>query len=381
MKPLLRVGILITSFAFTLVLFVAALEVFLAHRHARWAAAEKPHYKWSLVTADGTRLGTQSGPLQLLLRPFIVYGNRPNQTDPRFSVDARGFRRTTEPSGANAATIVVVGGSTAFGTGLASDGETFSSQLAQILGTRVVNAAVVGHQSGQELAGLATGLVDLRPSLVIALDGWNDYGFRTHERFLGVASFEQIELEMKKLANLMYPPSMWQRLARIPVVVFPRASQSLMTRTDMLMSRLGIGYRFFPSRERRAEISEAAEVYAENVRKMNVISGAFGARFLCVVQPQNRVPRYAKSNPKYDQFVSIAAARLAADGVPFLDMNDPDHRPMFPGERFLDLVHLDATGNRTLAQVVADEIQRRGWLKPVASRFGSDENLGTGTRR
>ncbi|MBS0169536.1 MAG: hypothetical protein JSR62_04215 [Nitrospira sp.] len=67
-----------------------------------------------------------------------------------------------------------MGGSTAFGTGLESDRESVASQLAQLLNVEVINAAVIGHGSGQELAYLLSELVNLQPDVVIALDGWND---------------------------------------------------------------------------------------------------------------------------------------------------------------------------------------------------------------
>ena len=39
---------------------------------------------------------------------------------------------------------------------------------------RVLNAGVVGFLSGQELTYLVTQLIDYRPAIVIAYDGWND---------------------------------------------------------------------------------------------------------------------------------------------------------------------------------------------------------------
>lgn len=61
--------------------------------------------------------------------------------------------------------IVLVGGSTAFVTGLDNDSETFSSQLENVLNVEVINGAVIEHSSGQELAFLLMNLVDLQPDL------------------------------------------------------------------------------------------------------------------------------------------------------------------------------------------------------------------------
>ncbi len=157
------------------------LELMLEREHARqWTELSmqfKPFYWWHFVTHDGRDLGYEhKGPLQLALHPFAIYANLPNQHSDHFSTDAHGFRISGgDRSLDTPARVVLVGGSTAFGTGLESDRETVASQLAQRLNVEVINAAVIGHGSGQELTYLLTELVDLHPDVVIALDGWNDY--------------------------------------------------------------------------------------------------------------------------------------------------------------------------------------------------------------
>ena len=72
------------------------LEFKLAHdrrkAEAKWSKQVRPYYWPSLQTRDGIALGTRSGPLKLVLHPFVVYANLPNQKTPHFSINNLGFR-------------------------------------------------------------------------------------------------------------------------------------------------------------------------------------------------------------------------------------------------------------------------------------------------
>src|SRR5215475_5923126 len=168
-----------------LCLATVGLELKLAHdrrqEETKWSKQVRPYYWSSFHTHDGIALGTRSGPLKLALHPFVGYSNLPNQKTPHFSNNNLGFRggdiRQDETTKKR---IIVVGGSTAFGTGLENDDETFEQHLEYLLNAEVINAAVIGHASGQELVYLLTELVDLQPDLVITLNGWNDYGYAFH---------------------------------------------------------------------------------------------------------------------------------------------------------------------------------------------------------
>src|SRR5262245_34028410 len=223
-----RIAILMACPVVALLVVCALLELALTIDHVRKEAArnkEATYYPWSVYSSDGTQLGSSTGPLQLVLKPFVLFGNRPNQRMPEFTIDARGFRGTAGTS--SGPRIIVIGASTAFGTGLRHDEETFAHQLRLLLDVDVVNAAVIGYQSGSELIDLLTRLVDLQPSLVITLDGWNDYRYRPH--------FEELERQLKRLhrftdANLMV------RAASVPLVLFPRTGAWIADRVGVILS-------------------------------------------------------------------------------------------------------------------------------------------------
>jgi len=128
--------ILLILFVNTLILCLATfgLKFKLAHDRrkveAKWSKQVRPYYWPSLQTHDGIALGTRFGPLKLVLHPFVSYANLPNQKTPHFSINSLGFRggdiRKDEKTKKR---IIVVGGSTAFGTGLQYDDETFARRL------------------------------------------------------------------------------------------------------------------------------------------------------------------------------------------------------------------------------------------------------------
>jgi lysophospholipase L1-like esterase len=363
--PLLALG----STLATLLLAESAFDALGQLRpEAGWEKPE-PYYPWSLNTSDGEPV-SRWGYLQLALHPFALYFNLPDQQARFYSTDARGLRRNgAERRPDPAARIVVVGGSAAFGTGLPSDADTFPARLEALLeGSDVRNAAVIGHLSGQELTYLVTELVDLRPDLVIALDGWNDLvdqsvGRRRTAHTAGVSnSFFLIEDRLRLLYRLESGAWPSRALHAIPLVFKNLARLARSARGELEApaepaaadpGARGIG----------REPGALAAVYAGNVAKMRTVAEAFGGRFLCVLQADREALR-AGAAPgaalRYARFRAEARRRLDEAGVAHLDLNEL--RDAFDPGMFMDRVHLDARGNRALAEVVRDAIRSRGLL-------------------
>ena len=332
------------------------LELVLEREHARqWTELSKqfkPFYWWHFVTHDGRDLGYEhKGPLQLALHPFAIYSNLPNQHSDHFSTDAHGFRISGgDRSLDTPARVVLVGGSTAFGTGLESDRETVASQLAQRLNVEVINAAVIGHGSGQELTYLLTELVDLHPDVVIALDGWNDYYKHLEARdphLLGMNGFDEIEDQLVASAQLS-DSALLTRLYALPRIVFPR----LITRVQN--SRIGLWMGWFTREEIPPQpLDLAASRYADNLIKMHKLGGAFDFQFLAVMQPD--VARGAD----YQRFRARAESLLAREGVRVLNLGE---RQEFLPSMFLDTMHLDGAGHGLMADLIARTIRHEHLL-------------------
>jgi len=330
---------------FVLCLATLGLEFKLAHdrrkAEAEWSRQVRPYYWPSLQTRDGISLGTRFGPLKLVLHPFVSYTNLPNQKTPHFSINNLGFRgRDIRKDEKTKKRIIVVGGSTAFGTGLQSDDETFAQRLEYLLDAEVINAAVIGHASGQELVSLVTELVDLQPDLVIALNGWNDYERPLTSKFGGSNGFADIEEQLKTLQSVT-DESLLTRVSNLYWVLFPNITEQL----ESLWLRL------FRGREQTPEtdLGLASAVYATNMIKMYRISEAFHSTFLCVLQPDR------DSQQRYRTFREKAKMHLQKAGIVALDLSELDERSIEAGW-YMDEMHLDAAGNQAIADIIANKI-------------------------
>src|SRR6188768_2749485 len=120
---------------------------------------QMPGYSPTLVDHAGRALSERPGHVRLVLDPFSGYRNLGNQRATSFTIDENGFRGGFR-GGADRALAFLLGASTAFGHGVPRDDDTLASVLSRRQGRyRVVNAGVIGYESGQEL-GLMTHYLD-----------------------------------------------------------------------------------------------------------------------------------------------------------------------------------------------------------------------------
>jgi lysophospholipase L1-like esterase len=342
-----------------------------------------PSYPTSFHTASGDRISHTDGYLKLALHPFLGYRNLPNQSNPHFTINSRGFRGREVSVVPVKRRLVLVGGSTAFGTGLNRDEDTFAAQVEEVLpGSEVVNAAVVGHQSGQEFVYLVTELLDLKPDVIIALDGWNDYyqAFEWNDPPLGVSGFDQIELELRRLHQATAFESLRSRMVSLGGILLPelrRLTRSaldanlphlaarLLSRTPESSQQMPGGMPPVPPEvERRLE--RVILAYERNVLKMAEVSRMAGGQFLCVIQPirysfQSSPPRGVRP-VRYPKFRNHVAATLQVAKVPYVDLNEA--QDVLKASMFLDDVHLDAEGNAVMARLVAKAIRAKLQERP-----------------
>lgn len=343
------------------VVFISAViaEMKLERDHAAvWAARYKqvqPYYWWSLVTHDGNDVGGTHGPLKIALHPFVTYVNLPNQKTENFTIDELGFRKTGTEKRPGAKKVILLGGSTAFGTGLNSDGETIARYLEEFLGVEVINAAVIGHASGQELVYLLTELTDHKPDLVVSFGGHNDYARYlegSNPRLLGTNNaFNQVEEQLKSLKRLG-EPSLVGKIVNSSMVVFPR----LTDRIKRSRLSLWVGSSGNPRARDDQLLALTANVYAKNMIKMSQMSKVFHYNFLCVLQPDR------ERHDLYRSFREIAKARLLENAVNYLDLNDMTE---LNAAMFMDYVHTDAIGNRLMAGQIAEKINKSQLLSAV----------------
>jgi hypothetical protein len=353
-----RVGLAAKFLLVVTSLFAALciLETVLSLRYDRAIESQKdnhvPFYPWSLHTRDGEKIGTRHGYLKLTLDPYVGYRNLPGQETPYFTINRDGFRGREVPrEKGEKKRIIVLGGSTAFGTGLENDGQTFAAHLERILeGAEVINAAVIGHHSKQELIYILSELIEWRPDLIIAIDGWNDWEFNSEDSGLFIHQQEA----MLKISTALTTAHWTDRVKRLPQILFPATSRYVFER-------------FWPGGAKDLEEKDPMEVredYAQNVIRMDRVARAFGSAFLCVMQvdqSDNAVNMHKQEGNGYGDFCDHAAGRFSESGVEWMDMNGMRNR--FADAMFMDRVHLTSEGYRIMARAVAVRIRERSLLE------------------
>lgn len=345
------------------VLVVAEIALRIVSSRARQRENSRPgQYSLTLYATDGqTSLSGHDGRLKLVLDPFVTYRNLPNQHDPWFTINSRGYRGPEPDPNPAVTRVVLVGGSAAFGSGAESDDATLARAIERRLpNVQVINAAVNGHVSTDELTLLQKELLDLKPALVIALDAFNDatLGYVLEgSRLQTNSTFRDLELRLIRLQAIESNPlrAFWA----VGYSIFPE----LLGRAEKL-ERL-------PSRIRQDFYGEMPDDpleprirnYSANVLQMESLCQARGIRFLAVLQPQRPNQwRYAEYYTKrYNQFIESAAGAFSEAGIDYLSLHaaaeiQKDH--FFPG----DDVHFNAAGAEAAADLIAARIRDHNLL-------------------
>jgi lysophospholipase L1-like esterase len=304
--------------------------------------------QYSLVFVDtlGRRLSEKDGTLKLVLDPFSFFRNFPNQTTRRFTIDAHGYRGGFSPDDPRPR-VLVLGGSTTFGFGLGSDAETVSARL-QALEPRwqVVNAAVVGHLSGQELSELVHRGDEVLPAAVVVLDGWND----------------------------VYVPLL--AATRFPTAGMPTGQNwdvfHLVSERLRLLTLAGVPEGAIPTPERPLQDlrGEIVATYLRNLRRMSDVAASRGARFIAAFQPwvpsrarpgtpgeEEALKTWRETGPRgdpalYDDLVARARDFCEQNRISYVDLHGSGAFRDAPGPLFIDVVHPNAEGHARMAEVL-----------------------------
>lgn len=318
----------------------------LLRQDVRSALPDDGQYSLTFVDTLGRRLSEKDGTLKLVLDPFSFYRNFPNQKTRRFTIDSHGYRGGFSPDDPRPR-VLILGGSTTFGFGLNSDEETVAARL-QALEPRwqVVNAAVVGHLSGQELSELVHRGDDVRPAAVVVLDGWND----VYVSLFAAIHFPTTGMPTGQNWDVFHLVA--DRLRLLTLAGTPEAAIPVPER---------------PLDELRREV---AETYQRNLKRMSDVAKSRGARFIAVFQPW--LPSRARpANPGeeaalrswkemgsrgdpaiYDRFVAEACAFCNREGIPFVDLHGSDQFRDPKGSLFIDAIHPNAEGHARMAEAL-----------------------------
>jgi lysophospholipase L1-like esterase len=310
-------------------------------------------YGLGLVDQDGRRISSLAGPLTVMLDPFTVYVHKPNQRTRRFTIDERGFRRTPRRDGKPR--LALVGGSAAFGYGLPSDETTLAWRLAERFPElEILNAAVVGYVSGQELALMVHRLDTWRPTAYLVLHGWNEVYDQAFTRHRTEGQFG-VNNQFFDVQNRLYHHYLMASGAAVPrVAEWPAA------RVD--------------ARYLRALF----DAYALNVERMHAFASARGARFLVALQPElgektMRTPEEQRALTSWNQrlgyvdrgvsatyaaFVHSATAHCQAQRLACVSLASSPAIRDARETLFLDPVHLSERGQVLMADALEPHVRR-----------------------
>jgi hypothetical protein len=312
------------------------------------------HYRPTLVDQWGRPLTERRGDLQLMLDPFTLYRNFPNQRTSHFAIDANGFRGSgAEARGAPGA--VVLGGSAAFGMGLGSDGETFTARL-NVLDPdhRWVNAAVVGFLSGQELSQMMHYADRLEPKLYIAFDGWNEQYSQLFPEQVGRefgynwAMFEMLQDRLFQFVASEVPPGSSGLQPLVPRPAFdPAVNQE----------RIFVAYARNLKRMADFGRSRGAVFQPHLGKKRRLVANEGPAWGAWRKAHQTTHGRFVE---QYDALIARARAYSEAERIPFLDLNQSPRLLEHPDALFVDAVHLNAVGHQIVAELINERLRRLG---------------------
>jgi GDSL-like Lipase/Acylhydrolase len=315
--------------------------------------SESGPYDYSFFNQKGRKLSDLDGMLKLVTDPFTIYKNYPNQKSSAYSINRYGFREGYTSH--NPYTAIVLGGSAAFGYALDNDNKTFASIISSSNKRyNVINSAVIGFLSGQELAQMIHYLDDFNPALYIVFDGWND----VYSPYELTKSWPVINpLIGYNNAFLMIE----DRLAEY-FEMMRKDKNSPEARLNSVGELL----------DEQKFSDEILKIYTANISKMHDFAHSRGADLLLVLQPElgnkkmhSKDEREAletwasrfgyldrKIPERYKLFISGARKIFQEKNIPFIDINDEPEFSENPQTVFFDVVHPNELGHRIIAHII-----------------------------
>jgi hypothetical protein len=322
-------------------------------------------YMFSLYNRKGEKLGDVGGPFKLMTDPFTIYQNYPNQQSRKYSINNFGFRDTYTANKPYKA--IVLGGSAAFGFALDSNDQSFSSIISRYNEKyNVLNAAVIGFLSGQELSQMIHYLDDFSPSLYIVFDGWNDI----YDPYV----FAKGEF---KEGRLIHQPPIGYNNAFLGIES-RLAEYFQTTRKDKKLPL----FKLDPVGEylnERELFQKVLEKYVTNIEKMHAFAKSRGAQFLLVFQGElgNKkvlssserevlrtwIDRYGyldnKISERYKKFITSAKTKFEESNIVFIDINDEYEFSENPQALFFDVVHPNQLGHQIIAKIINQTVSEK----------------------
>jgi hypothetical protein len=292
------------------------------------------------------------GNCKIMLDPFSVTRNFPNQRTDVFTTDAEGCRTTLLRQGLPKLTIT--GGSSAFGAGLGADSDAFAWQLSELLPQyQCLNGAVTGHQSGEELSVLVHQFCGTGIRAHVSFTGFNDTlgGWFGRRRENCRLAFQGLVYALEHQNHGYYC------LSREGGPILPQKIPPPEEKTEQYFDLI-------------------CQAFQDNLYKMHLIAKGEQARFIAVFQPEmsfkkrladseaailaNYYQRFSATAEefgyRYREQIARATEFCKRKGIESIDMNQSPAFVSCEKELFYDPCHLNVLGHRIVAQTLAEHI-------------------------
>lgn len=357
---------------------------------------------------------SNTGSLIAQQRLSVGYQLVKNQENSYWQINEQGFRDrdalpTTKPQ--DEIRIFILGGSTAFGYGSSSNETAISDQLetrlqqrlqqqkqapqiykpdvlpedeearAQALkkpsklksgNYRVINAAVPGYASGNQLAQLALQVLPYKPDLIIVLDGYEDLILSSEETAAQVPQFNEelakksdyVKVTTNKLLKPIEDKSYLVNVLQDTVLQVEIPDR----KTDLLLKKKGQELALsFPADSE--ELQRRVDRYFQNHKQMVTLATGSGASVIFATQPEITGRKPSKLTPtegeittqlgrtyikkvkdNYPRFVGVNnyLVKLFPKNVKALNLYNLSDK--YPSPSFIDAIHLTEPANEMVAE-------------------------------
>jgi len=366
-------------FLFVLLGLVLSISILESGCFLIWRVAVSPVVKANVLSLCG------GGDAQVQMLPNTFWHHEFNPRNAAYvnQINSKGTKggEFLLPKPPGELRIICVGDSTVEGTGVKPD-ETFPSYLETILAQRkdrlagyrsvnVINAGVGSHNSAFNLAYLAFRLIHFEPDIVVIKSAYNDYlpysvpGMRYDYTHVFPNPYHRVS------------PSAFWSLARYSY--FLKVVGTVAFRQEVAIPFPDFSGHITLEQFQKMDYSANADkffIYAENIRSMVLLCKGRNVRVVLADLPTSPNPihfgRDRAFGPRFKSLIGrleTELKRVAKEENVALVKTGP-----FTNEDFWDHCHCTASGNRKVAEAVADELT----VALSRSRVGKDSAVGPG---
>ncbi len=359
-NALINICLVILSSMVSIAIGYSALKYFTRVPEDTVYRGRNNEYLLAFYNRKGEKISEINGALHLLIDPFTIYVNYPNQRSLSYSINKYGFRDGYASDKPYIA--MVIGGSAAFGFALDDSEKTFVSKVSRNSQKyNVINSAVVGFLSGQELSQMVHYLDDFNPSLYIVFDGWNDI----YDPYSFTKSWPAV-----------HPPIGYNNAF---FMIEDRLSAYFQMTRKEKDSHVVTLYPASEPLDENMYFQKIVDTYISNISKMHSFAKARGAEFLLIFQPElgNKkvhspgeqdilktwVGKYEygdrKITERYKALINEGKKFFEAKNISFIDINAEPGFSENPQTLFYDVVHPNELGHDIIAKIINQLLVKR----------------------